>query len=189
MKTTKTIEDCAKILDFLKEYELMNNFFWRIDGVYSPITFLANTSDLFYWAVADAEEFDVTDIELAEICIRDLKEAYLKDGRSELDADICSWSECTNLWAARKNKQRPQKACMDTVYNSPAVAALFEECGPVHTQYGTPEFEAYSSEVQRVRRNVSWTRIDKGAWTFGDSIESLNRIIDSILNNCSKLKL
>lgn len=178
MKRTKNIKDAAEILGFLADYELLDSVFWRTDGVYAPITFIANVNDVFYWACADAEDFDATDISDIRQAIIDLTHAFevaaRSDGKEPNYVEIeqaRSWAFA--LWACRKRGQRPQTALLDGLCEE--VRQLFLDCGPAHTQYGSPEEKEYMEAVVKAKGNVSWVVIGD-RWKHGDPVEKLQLI-------------
>ena len=82
-------------------------------GIYvrdEEIKLYVNCNDLFYWACADSEDFELADLD-------DFKQAY-KDspGNGNL------------LWCCRKRKMRPQKPFYR--YFDESDAELFNACGP-----------------------------------------------------------
>lgn len=82
----------------------------RISVREDAISLWVSCSDLFYWACADGEDFEITDLE-------DLKQAYID---SPDNGDI--------LWCCRKRGMRPQKPYYR--YFNDKDAALFDACGP-----------------------------------------------------------
>jgi hypothetical protein len=110
-----TPDQAMTVLRCWEQAGLYEDLFWRVtttDGVTS-VVFLANCSDLFYWATADCEEITPEDFPL------------LEQTRVDLEA-IGAAYVLNELFAARKRKLRPQKPCYKGW--SPALAALFDAC-------------------------------------------------------------
>lgn len=107
----------AFVLDVLKtvgDADLCGEVWWRCDGNYAPVTFLANCSDTFWWATADAEP--ITPENLAAF-----KQAIADCGDRE------EWAPA--LFAARVRGMRPMRATYRDVKDERLVA-LFNACGP-----------------------------------------------------------
>lgn len=69
-----------------------------------------NCNDLFYWACADQEDFELSDLDDFNKCLKDSRE----------NGDI--------LWVCRKRKMRPQKPYYK--YFNEEEKVLFDACGP-----------------------------------------------------------
>ena len=74
------------------------------------VTMYVNCNDLFWWAVADAEELNFSDLAELNRCISESPD------HGEL------------LWCAKKRKMRPQKPYYKSFSNDEA--ELFNACGP-----------------------------------------------------------
>jgi hypothetical protein len=106
------------ILRVLTVYERAesSNLMWRVEG--DTVRFSANCSDTFGWALADAENIEVDDLELLERTLDDLQAAD-------------HYGDCwiSELFATRKRGERPMNRYMETI-TAPALRALFEQAGP-----------------------------------------------------------
>lgn len=102
-------------------FDYCRDVFWRADGEYAPVTFMAICSDVFSWGCADCETITPENIEELERAFADTKAADPQLG------GILA----TSLFCARVRKMRPQGA----VYKSlPAsLWPLFDACGPERT--------------------------------------------------------
>jgi hypothetical protein len=98
---------------FAPDYNL--GIFWRLDGEYAPITFIADVSDVFWWGAADGEEIRMADVPLLEQAAADLAQA----------GEDCSW--VGELYAARKRQTRPQGAMYSRI--PAALHPLFDAAG------------------------------------------------------------
>lgn len=99
------------------------DIWWRTDNDppyedYSPLTFLVNCNDQFYWATADCEELTPANIDEFERAFQDVKAVGDERG-----------SNGAALFCSRVRKMRPQPPFYRGM--TPAVAALFDACGPV----------------------------------------------------------
>jgi len=108
------------ILRVLKVFDFgdNSNLWWRMDGNYAPITFLANCSDCFWWATADCEPITPENIEVLEASYRDAKAAD----------DTVGTIYATELFAARVRKMRPQQPSYK--HYGEKLKPLFDACGP-----------------------------------------------------------
>lgn len=95
---------------------------WRVDGKYAPLTFMVSCSDFFWWGTADCEVISPDEIEPLEQAFADVTAASTN---GQMDA---YWGSV--LYVARKRGLRPQGAAYPTI---PALAALFDACGPERT--------------------------------------------------------
>lgn len=106
------------ILRVLTVYERAesSDLMWRVEG--DTVRFSAICSDTFGWALADAENIEVDDLELLERTLDDLQAAD-------------HYGDCwvSELFAARKRGERPMNRYMETI-TAPALRALFEQAGP-----------------------------------------------------------
>lgn len=110
--------ELAFILRVLRLYERADNsdLFWRVEG--GHVRFLANCSDTFEWATADAEEITPDDVDLLEQTLADLR--------------AVSWEQdiwLSELYAARKRGLRPMNRWFSGGI-APGVLELFAACGP-----------------------------------------------------------
>lgn len=104
-----------------------SELFWRTDREYAPVTFFANCNDLFSWGCADSEEITPSNVVELERAVADCRAA----GGEQ------SVAHAVALFCARLRRMRPQGVCYDGV--APAVAALFDACGPPRaTGLGNP---------------------------------------------------
>lgn len=117
MKSKPTLEFLLKFFE-ITSMDLCDEFFWRTDGTYAPLTIFANVSDCFYWGCGDTEEITPENIGAFEQAVKDAREADTHYG----------YIYSQMLFACRIRKMRPQ-GCWYENFN-PSLAALFDACGP-----------------------------------------------------------
>ena len=103
------------------------DLFWRIDGVYAPVTCFINCSDLFVWGCADLEPVTPENIDDLVRAIDDVRAADIVDQGPGADPHAF---EGPALFVARVRKMRPQRPCFKDWEKRPAICALFNACGP-----------------------------------------------------------
>jgi len=110
---SEKIELKLAIMAFIAQHDLHGDFWWRCDGEHAPVTFFVNCNDLFAWASADCERFDIGDIPALEKAIQDAGEIH-----------------GIALWCCRKRGMRPQRPVYLQELKDPALSAMFDACGP-----------------------------------------------------------
>lgn len=125
--TDEQAEELYKLTNFIAKNEL--DCFWVKcdDGICRPTV---NLNDFFAWACADLEIIYASDLPDIEKAKQDIEKAC---GTDKVLAEIYA----TDLWAARKNKMRPQNAIYpkancyaDKNTNYEALRKLYDEAGP-----------------------------------------------------------
>lgn len=114
--------------------------YWTLDED-NHIHVSVNCSDRFWWGTADSEEITPENIDLFEQAYEDAAKA---EGGDPVYNDI--------LFVARVRKMRPQGYCYRNY--PPALAALFDACGPereVGLLNPYPQF-SYESPEDRARK-------------------------------------
>ncbi len=107
------------------EFDNCDDIFWRTDGEYAPITFLAMCNDMFWWGTADCEEITPENIDVFEQAFADCRAAAGRAGTFY----------GTSMFVARVRKMRPQGAAYPPMVAGEeaqrrALWALFDACGP-----------------------------------------------------------
>lgn len=113
-------------------YDDHASWFWRMDG--NRVKLFANCSDIFDWGCADGEEITPENI-------GQLRAAYADCKAVEGYVGTCYGAE---LFCARVRQMRPQGAYYEGM--SPAIAALFDACGPLR-EVGLGNPKKHPSEV------------------------------------------
>ncbi len=108
--------DAINVLALFALHDLQECLWWRCDGEYAPVTFFVNCNDLFFWACADAEQIELSDLP-------DIDRAIL-DAAAAVD---CGHVYGLSLWPCRKRGMRPQNCCYT---EHQALWPLFDACGP-----------------------------------------------------------
>lgn len=92
-------------------FNLCDSVFWRCDGEYAPVTFMAICNDTFWWGTADCEKITEENIGVFEQSIEDSKDFAME------------------LFVARVRKMRPMN-CFCKGIQDPKVLEMFNACGP-----------------------------------------------------------
>lgn len=84
-----------------------DNFFWRTDGEYAPVTIIAICNDLFWWACADCERVTPENIHLLEQSVADIK-PFVERWRNDKtnSTPMVMPSHAVLLFCARARKMR-----------------------------------------------------------------------------------
>ncbi len=107
----------CRVLAVYDKADIQGSLFWRVyDG--KP-KLLATCNDTFWWATADCEEITPENVDVLEQALRDIE---------SLDERSGAVIYMDELFVARVRKMRPQRPWY--MGKSPAVAALFDACGP-----------------------------------------------------------
>lgn len=112
-----TMEFVARVLRPFDDCDVHPELFWRVDDD-NRVQFFAMCNDAFWWGTADAEEITPENVWVLEESSRDLR------ALGEVLAPI----RLAELFAARVRGMRLQRPAYKKL--SPAVAALFDACGP-----------------------------------------------------------
>ena len=117
-----TVENILPIMSYLSKKDICDSIWWRCDGEYSPITFLVNCNDLFYWAQADCEELTIENLPILKKSINDCE---------KIDP-VCGALHGCDLFCCRVRKMRPQQPAYPK--RSEGLYVLFDACGPERDQ-------------------------------------------------------
>lgn len=126
MTENEQLEELKALTEWV--YETDAEFYWIKcdDEICRPVI---NVNDVFSWACAEGEIVHSKDLP-------DIRKA-IGDVTTAMGSDVLATIYGPMLWAARKNKIRPQGAaypkadCVgDARYDWEALRVLFDECGP-----------------------------------------------------------
>lgn len=112
----KKVDFVFKWLALADKWNKQDDFWWRCDEEYAPVTIFINCNDLFYWATADCEEINSENIDSYDQCMKDA-DAVKEFGHCYANA----------LWCARQRGMRPQGACYK--HYPKELWPLFDACG------------------------------------------------------------
>lgn len=114
-----------KWLAMAQKWEMQDDFWWRCDNEYAPVTIFVNCGDLFYWATADHEELTPENIDIYNQSMVDADAAY-------------KFGHCYafSLFCARVRKMRPQGACYKNYPKE--LWPLLDACGPPREKDNLP---------------------------------------------------
>ena len=110
------MEFVRRLLTLLARYDQHDDLWWSV-GKDGELHFFIKCSDVFAWGTADAERVIAETVECLAAAYEDAQGASLDDGAAYGGA----------LYVARQRQMRPQGAAYP---KEPAVAALFDVCGP-----------------------------------------------------------
>lgn len=135
------LEEILRVLAAVAEADHTDMVWWRTDEEYTPVTFLVNCNDCFYWATADCEEITSENLPLFEQTLKDAREAEKTFGSIYAG----------ELFAARVRKMRPQYASYAEY--PPEMWPLFDACGPERQTdngaFGNPGSRAKAEEKSK----------------------------------------
>lgn len=104
-------------------FDHCDEIWWRTDGEYAPVTFLAKCNDLFYWGGADCERITQQNVHLLERAKEDLTAVAIKGHRKGYAATLYA----VDLFCCRVRGMRPQGCCYPREREA---WPIFDACGP-----------------------------------------------------------
>lgn len=120
------------------KYEIHDDFWFKCTGK-SSFRVLVNCNDLFWWAVADAEE-------VTEDLLPDLKKAIKDCAKTVQFGEFFG----TLLFCCRVRKMRPQNAYYK--YINEELWPLFDACGSEReVDFGNPEERPDASQKEKTK--------------------------------------
>lgn len=120
-------EIAMRVLSVTAKYDEFDQIWWRTDGEYSPVTFLVNCNDVFWWGCSDAEDINEQNIDCFELAFE----------KSSSAMDV-GFAYAGILFCCMSRQMRPQGAFYNFLPKE--LWPLIDDCGPERKSgIGNPE--------------------------------------------------